>query len=301
VKAVLYARKAKADVVHIHAVGPGLLVPFVRLLGMKAVFTHHGEDYCRAKWGRLAKGMLRAGEYLGVRYANRVIVISDYLRQMLEDKYPCQKQVTLIYNGVNAVTRQLGTDYLHRMGLRENNYILAVGRLVPEKGFDLLVRAFGREAPEGMRLVIAGEADHEDEYAKRLKAMCAADGRVCLTGFVKGEALAQLYAHTRLFVLPSSHEGLPISLLEAMSYGCPIVASDIPANREIGLPGGCYFKSGEEAGLQQALREALASGEGGRVHYDLSKYSWQRIAEQTREVYDFLGVKHNKRKESTIL
>lgn len=153
-----------------------------------------------------------------------------------------ENNITLIHNGVNVSSGISDTGYLHSLGLTEYSYILAVGRLVKEKGFDKLVEAFKEQSPSSVKLVIAGDADHQDEYAQKLKGICQREENILLTGFIKGDKLAQLYAYARIFVLPSTHEGLPIALLEAMSYGCPILASDIPANKEIGLPDECYFK-----------------------------------------------------------
>lgn len=286
---VLYARKAGADIVHIHAIGPSLLAPVARLLGMKVVITHHGPDYDRAKWGKIARWILRTGEKAGVCAANHVIVISEHIRQMLQKKYPSQKNVTLIHNGVNRPYETGNAGYLHDLGLTEFNYCLAVGRLVEEKGFDKLVEAFKQLSLPSVKLVIAGDADHQDGYVRKLKEMCRGESNICFTGFIKGERLAVLYACARLFVLPSAHEGLPIALLEAMSHGCPVLASDIPANREVGLPKECYFDSGSLQSLQQALKRRLESGGRERISYDLSAYDWKVIARQTRDVYDSLS------------
>lgn len=287
-KAVIYARKVKADIVHIHAVGPALMVPIVRMLGMKAVFTHHGPDYDRDKWGAFPKWVLRLGEKAGMRYANHVIVISEHIRQMMQERYPGQTNVTLIHNGVNVPSGPHENTYLQSLGLKEHHYILAVGRLVKEKGFDKLVDAFKQLALPGVKLVIAGDADHRDEYARRLKEACGEQDNICLTGFIKGDKLAELYAHALLFVLPSTHEGLPIALLEAMSYGCPVLASDIPANKEVGLPEECYFSSGDWNHLRQVLKKRLENNQPLKVTYDLSPYNWQHIARQTKEIYDSL-------------
>lgn len=286
--AVLYARKVKADIVHIHAIGPALMTPVVRLLGMKAVITHHGPDYDRDKWRKFAKWVLRIGEKVGVRYANHVIVISEHIKQIIQQKYPAKKNITLIHNGVNASSGICDTGYLQSLGLTKYDYILAVGRLVKEKGFDKLIEAFKQLSPSSIKLVIAGEADYQDEYVQKLKEMCKEQENICLAGFIKEEKLAQLYAYARIFVLPSTHEGLPIALLEAMSYKCPVLASDIPANKEIGLPEECYFKNGNLSCLQQALKRRLENAQTERISYNLSAYNWNNIARETKEIYKSL-------------
>ncbi len=288
--AVLYARRIGADIVHIHAVGPALMTPLARMLGMKVVVTHHGPDYNREKWGKFAKWILRTGEKAGIHYANHIIVISEHIRQMILHKYPSKKNITLIYNGVKAIAQTPGTEFIQSLGLTEYGYILAVGRLVKEKGFDTLVEAFKQLPSSSLKLVIAGSADHQDSYVQKLKETCREENNICLPGFIKGDKLAELYTYTKLFVLPSTHEGLPIALLEAMSYGAPILASDIPANKEIGLPDECYFKSSDFTDMRQALEKRIESIRNERIDYNLSAYNWPYIALRTKEIYDSLIV-----------
>lgn len=284
--AVLYARKIHANIVHIHAVGPSLMIPIVRLLGMKAVMTHHGPDYDRKKWGRFSKNILKLGERWGVKYSNHVIVISKHIREVIQKKYPAQKNISLVYNGVNLVYSQTNNSYLTELGLEKYTYILAVGRFVKEKGFDLLLNAYKELGDKNIKLVIAGDADHEDQYSLLLKKM-ARDQNVILTGFIQKDKLAQLYNSARLFVLPSYHEGLPISLLEAMNLNCDVLVSDIPANMEVDLPTTCYFKCGNPQDLKNKIEEKLKL-EHSSCLYDMTLYNWNCIAQQTRDIYDSL-------------
>ena len=284
VKSILYARKIKADVVHIHAVGPALTVPLARLLGLKVVMTHHGEDYNRQKWGRMAKAILRIGEWAGGYFSNYVIVISDSLLELMRRKIPSQRNIAMIHNGVNRPVVPVDTSYLDTLGITKGQFLLAVGRLVEEKGFDLLIESFLELSDLSVKLVIAGDADHESIYSRKLKEL-ADSQRVIFTGFIKGDKLSQLYANACLFVLPSYHEGLPIVLLEAMSYQCRILASDIAPNKEVQLPENCYFACGDKASLQKGIVRQL-NGENSK--YDLSMYDWDYIALKTKEIYDRL-------------
>ncbi len=284
--AVLYARKIHADIVHIHAVGPSLIIPIVRLLGMKAVMTHHGPDYDRKKWGRFSKIILRLGEKWGVKYANHVIVISKHIHELIHKKYPMQKNISLVYNGVNLTYPQLNDNYLTQLGLEKYTYILAVGRFVKEKGFDLLLDVYKKLENKNIKLVIAGDADHEDQYSLLLKKM-AQEQNVVLTGFIQKDKLAQLYNYARLFVLPSYHEGLPISLLEAMNLNCDVLVSDIPANIEVDLPTTCYFKCGDSQDLKNKLEAKLKLKHSSRI-YNMTLYNWDCISKQTKDIYDSL-------------
>lgn len=281
-RAVVRARRLGAGLVHIHAIGPALLVPFAKLLGMKVVMTHHGFDYEREKWGAPARRMLRLGERLGARHADAVIVISEHIRRRLAGDYG-RTDTDLIYNGVPRPSLADKADYIEELGLQPGQYVVALGRFVKEKNFHLLMQAFDRVRPEGVRLVVAGDADMPDAYSESLKRLAAATGTV-LTGFIRGEKLRQLLTHARLFVLPSTHEGLPISLLEAMSYGLDVLVSDIDANTISQLDPADFFAVGDIDSLCEALRRKLAAP-ARRREYRLEDYDWDVIASKTMDVY----------------
>lgn len=281
-KAILKAKSLKADIVHIHAIGPALLTPMARLLGMKVVFTHHGPDYDRDKWGKAAKFILKLGERMGTKYANEVIVISEVINDILVRKYN-RRDCHLVYNGVSEPEICDYPEYFQELGIEEGKYILGMCRFVPEKNLHHLVEAFSKINNHGCKLVLAGDTDFEDEYSRNLKAMARQHG-VVLTGFIKGRKLHSLLTHTRCFVLPSSHEGLPIALLEAMSYKVPVIVSDIPANLEVGLKYENYFSAGDIDALANKLQQNIDSPYT-HVDYDMSIYNWDHIAEQVSQIY----------------
>ena len=274
--------KLKANIVHLHAIGPALLTPWARMLGLKVVFTHHGPDYNRAKWGKIAKFVLHLGERIGCRFANEVIVISTIINDCIKRKYK-RLDAHLIYNGFSQPVVVDETHYLSEIGVERHKYIFAMGRFVPEKNFHTLITAFASLQQSEFKLVIAGDADIEDNYSEDLKLIAKNKG-VILTGFIKETRLQTLFSHTSLFVLPSLHEGLPIVLLEAMSYCLPVIVSDIPANRSVNLPEDCYFPPNDEFALSQLLKKKL-NDIPFTVSYDLAKYNWDTIAEETAVVY----------------
>ena len=285
--ALLKARWYCPDVVHIHAIGPSLLTPLARLMGLKVVVTNHGPDYNRQKWGKVAKFMLRLGEKMGGLYANEVIVISSVIADIIRKR--CHRESNLIYNGVTLPEKTEKTDFLSDIGVTRRNYLLAVARFVPEKGLHDLIRAF-KAIDSDYKLVIAGEADHETEYSKKLRRMASEDDRIILTGYITGEPLNQVYTYARLFVLPSYHEGLPIVLLEALCYGLPVLVSDIPANKEVELPAERYFRCGDVDDLKKKMEVLLEKGLSEEEQQEMrdqieNKYNWNKIAAQTIEVY----------------
>ncbi|MBU0481341.1 MAG: glycosyltransferase family 4 protein [Proteobacteria bacterium] len=286
--AVLHARLVSPDILHLHAVGPSLFVPLARLLGLKVVVTNHGPDYDRQKWGALARKILKLGEYLGGRFANEVIVISRVIAGIVSDR--CNKESNLIWNGVEVRGKSHDTGFLKSIGVEPERYILAVARLVPEKGLTDLVEAYGK-LDTVCRLVIAGDADHGSDYSAALKRRAAEDGRIVMPGYVTGDDLNQIFSHARLFVLPSYHEGLPIALLEAMSYGLPVLVSDIPANIEVGLEQDRYFRTGDVDNLREMmaahLEVAVRESERAEMIDQVRRcYNWRRIAHQTLYVYE---------------
>lgn len=283
--AVLKARSLNPDVLHIHAIGPSMMAPLARLLGLKVVMTNHGPDYDRNKWGKLAKSVLKFSERLGTMFSNKVIVISNVIAGILKDKYG-RTDTELIFNGVNRPTPTADRSYLRSLGIGDDEkYILGMGRFVEEKGFHDLVEAYCRlgDKAKGYRLVLAGDADYHDEYSERLKQMVRDAGGV-LTGFIKGEKLHQVMSGASLYVMPSYHEGLPIALLEAMSYDLDIVVSDIPANKLRCIDQESFFPTANVEALAEKIAEKIEGGTPRRS-YDLAPFNWDTIAEQTVEVY----------------
>ena len=286
--AIIQARLAKVDIVHIHGVGPGLLVPLARLFGLKVVWTNHGPDYDRGKWDLLAKKMLMLGEWLGGKFANEVIVISQVIQDIVEKR--CNRYSHIIYNGVPIPDKSDSDVFLRKLNIVPGKYVLAVARFVPEKGLHDLIEAFSKITGD-YQLVIAGDADHETPYSRKLRQLATQDSRVILTGYITGEDLNQVFSHAKLFVLPSYHEGLPIALLEAMSYGLAVLVSDIPANKEVALANERFFRCGDVEELRQKIemlfKKGLAESEVLDFRLQIAeKYNWLIIAEQTVAVYE---------------
>lgn len=281
--AVIKAKRLHADVLHIHAVGPSIMVPMARMLGLKVVMTNHGPDYDRGKWGKMAKWILRTGEKWGTRYSHRVIVISNVIAGILRDNYG-REDTDLIYNGVNTPPPSTSTQYIESLGLKKGKYIVTIGRFVKEKGFHDLIEAYKKLNLKDIKLAIAGDSDHPDHYSEELKAKGREAG-VVFTGFIKGAKLNELGHNAALFVLPSYHEGLPIALLEAMSEQLDVVVSDIPANKISELDEDDFFPVGNVDALAAKISEKLAKNATPRK-YDLSNYNWDNIAEQIVKVYE---------------
>ena len=287
-KSMLEARKISPDLIHVHAVGPSLFVPMARLLGLKVVVTNHGPDYMRKKWPLPAKIFLKFCERMGIYFANEVITISENIHDDILTKYG--RESTVLPNGVDIPQPAETDDFIRRCGLERLKYILSVGRFVPEKGFDDLIDAYNACGLDDWKLVIVGDADHEDTYSRGLKSRTRGMKNVILTGFLKGQPLHEIYSHAGLFVLPSYYEGLPIVLLEAMSYGLSCIASDISANRNVNLEENRFFKTGDIKAISKKIEEYIhkpwkEEEKQKQINMISSKYNWRNIAEETFKVY----------------
>lgn len=280
---VFYAALRRPAVLHVHGIGPGVAIPLARLLGLCVVATHHGFDYEREKWGGVARGVLRWGERQAMSWANACICISPVASVLLRAAHA--REITFIHNGVADFAPVTAGATLEQHGLVPGRYIVNVARMVPEKRqLDLIAAFHAADLPSDVRLVLIGGADHESGYARRVRQ--SACPRVILTGHVSGTPLAELFSNAGLFVLPSSHEGLPISLLEAMAYDRQLLLSDLPVYRAMGLPEDRLFPVGDVAELARRLEQIF---ETTPDRHDWSEmlvpYRWPSIALRTAQVY----------------
>lgn len=280
---VFYAKKVKADIIHFHNIGPAILVPLAKILRLKVVVTYHSQNYLHEKWNPFEKLVIKLGEFFTAHLSDYVIAISDNTKEFIQTKYKRNDYIKVIYNGVEHPRILTSTSYINNIGLEKKKYIITLGRFVKDKGFHNLILAYSKLINKDYKLVIAGDADIEDEYSMYLKGL-AKEHNVVLTGFIKGDKLSELMSNASLFVFPSFHEGLPIALLEAMSYNLDVLVSRIPANIEIGLEPLDYFDPKNIDELTNKIDEKLQNI-NYKKHYDLSKYNWLSIANETYNVY----------------
>lgn len=278
----------RPDIVHIHAIGPSLLVPLARILGFRVVMTTHGPEYQRQKWGKPAKAVLKLGEKLGGMLAHELIVISAVIQRLMAQR--CNRAGHLIFNGIAIPEKARQFEYPASIGCRPKRYVLSVARFVEEKGLHDLMEAFNALTND-YKLIIAGDADHETPYSRNLRAMAGRNERIVLTGYITGKPLHELFSHAALFVLPSYYEGLPIALLEALSYDLPVLVSDIPAHKEVPLPPDSYFVCGNTNNLAEKMEHKLNEKTGATRSCSYrslleERYDWEQIARQTIQVYE---------------
>ena len=286
----LRAIAMRPDVVHYHAEGPCVPLLLAHLAGIKTVATIHGLDWQRSKWGRAASLYIRLGERIAATFADEVIVLSRNMQRYFMDAYG--RQTRYIPNGAERKEHLPAREIYARWGLTAGSYLLFLGRIVPEKGVHYLVDAF-RELDTDKKLVIAGGDTDSEDYAASIRERVAGDDRIVMTGFVDGEALAELYSNAYLYVLPSDVEGMPLTLLEAMSYGCVCVTSDIPECDEVLKDRGAVFARGSVEELRLTLERLLKDGsqderaalERSAAEHVLATYDWDAVVDQTLGVY----------------
>lgn len=278
-----------ADVIHYHGVGPALLCWIPRLLRPRAtiIATFHAQDRFHQKWSRIAQWMLHVGEWIACNIPHATITVSHGLQVMCRDMY--HAEVIFIPNGADIKSIR-STNGITALDLKRDGYVLTVGRLLRVKGIHHLVRAF-RAVKTDKRLVIVGPAALNDGYVEELHALAKGDGRIQFVGFQTGDALSELYAHAFLYVQPSESEGLPLTVLEAMSYGTAVLVSDIPGNLEAIHRTGFTFTNKDVEDLTTQLQHLVDHPDEVRktatdMRAVIDRYfSWDRIVEQTEEVY----------------
>lgn len=286
--AAIRAAFGKYDVVHFHAEGPCAMLWLPKLFGKRCIETIHGLDHMRAKWGKLASTYIMLGEKCAAKHADEIIVLSKGVKDYFKETY--NRDTVYIPNGVNRPEIKGTNEIEEKWGLKKDSYILYLGRLVPEKGIKYLVEAF-KDVKTDKKLVIAGGSSDTDEFSNELKEMAGDDERIIFTGFVQGEPLDELYGNAYIYTLPSDLEGMPLSLLEAMSYGNCCLVSDIEECTSVVEDRAIVFEKSNVEDLRKKLQEACDDNEivenykKNAADFICEKYSWDDVVEKTMELY----------------
>lgn len=289
VLATVHALFQKYDVIHFHASGSCAMLWLPKLFGIHTVATIHGLDSQRAKWGGFASKYLQFGEKMAAKYADELIVLSEGNRKYFKDMY--NRNATLVPNGIDPQEIKEAKLIRERYGLERKSYILFLARIVPEKGLHYLIEAF-KNIETDKKLCIVGGTSHSDEYVEQVIKMAEDDSRIMFLGFQQGEALQELFSNAYLYVLPSDVEGMPISLLEAMSYGNCCLVSDIVENASVVEDKGITFEKGNVKSLEKELKNLLE--DESIVHmlkkeaspFITAKYNWDEIVDKTIQLYE---------------
>ena len=276
------------DVIHFHAEGPCAMLWLPKLFGKRCIATIHGIDWQRAKWGGFASKYIKFGEKVAVKHADEIIVLSQGVQNYFKDAYG--RETVFVPNGVNRPKIKSPRLIKEKFQLEKDSYILFLGRIVPEKGISYLIEAF-KQLRTDKKLVIAGGSSDTEAFMQDLKGLAQGDDRIIFTGFVQGQMLEELYSNSYLYCLPSDLEGMPLSLLEAMSYGSCCVVSDIAECAEVVEDKAVVFRKSDAADLREKLQAlcdcpAQASRyKEGAADFICRKYSWDDVTERTVALY----------------
>lgn len=282
------ALSGKYDCIHYHAEGPAAMMFIPHLFGIRTVVTIHGLDWQRSKWGRFASWYLKQGEKIAAACADEIIVLSRSAQEYFLKNY--HRSTVMIPNGINRPVNRTAQKITRKWGLEKDNYILYLGRIVPEKGLELLIQAF-RNVKTEKKLVIAGASSDTEAFYKRLQKLAEPDKRIVFAGFVQGEILDELYSNSYLYCLPSDLEGMPISLLEAMSYGNCCLCSDIEECASVVDTYGYLFKKGDMNDLGRSLQilcdqpDLVNKCRVDVSDYVCNQYDWNKITRKTLGLY----------------
>lgn len=287
--AAIRAAFGKYDIVHFHAEGPCAMLWLPKLFGKKCIATIHGLDHQRGKWGKFAKAYIILGEKCAARFADEIIVLSENVKKYFLDTY--KRETVYIPNGVSRPELREANEITKRFGIDKDEYLLFLGRIVPEKGVHYLIEAF-KNVDTDKKLVIAGGASDSKEYFESLKEEAKDDSRILFTDFVTGRTLEELYSNAYLYILPSDLEGMPLSLLEAMSYSNACIVSDIPECTEVVGDKAFTFPKGDKNALCECIR-TLVNDENKVNKYKneaadfiLKKYDWDKVTQETLDKYE---------------
>ena len=287
--ATLRAVFSRFDIIHFHAEGPASMVILAKLFRKRSVVTIHGLDWQRSKWGGFATKFLKFGERTAAKYADEIIVLSKNVQDYFIKVYG--RETVFIPNGISKPDNYEPEIIKNKYGLDKDGYILFLGRLVPEKGVHYLIEAY-KELDTDKKLVIAGGSSHTKEYESELKALANGNENIIFTGFIQGKELDELYSNAYIYCLPSDLEGMPISLLEAMSYGNCCLTSNIAECSEVCGENAVYFEQGNVQSLKSTLEELLKNEErvsklkNAAARYILSRYNWDNVCDDTLKLYE---------------
>ena len=275
----------KYDVIHYHAIGPSAFLFIPHLFHKKIIVTVHGLNYKTPKWKGFGAKFIQFGEWITAKYADQIIVLSSEQKKYFKKKY--NRDTVYIPNGTIVEKIEEPDEILKKFGLRKNNYLLYLSRVVPGKGLEYLLDAY-KDVPGDLPLIIAGGTEYVTEFKKMIEEKAARDKRVKLIGFVEGKMLRELYSNAKLFVFPSEAEGMPMCLLEALSYNCPCLVSDIPENMEVGGDYVVSFKSKDTNDLKEKLTDCLNNPNLFKPRsrdYIIQKYDWDFVVDKTLRSY----------------
>jgi glycosyltransferase involved in cell wall biosynthesis len=283
------------DIIYVHGVGPSSLVPLMRILKPRAkvVSVFQSRDSLHAKWGKFARFMLNIATWMTCKFPHETVTSSKELYRFAKESYGVE--TIQINNGAPEPSTLRSNEMEKKLGISQGSFFLMVTRFVRHKNIHRVIEAF-KKLETDKKLVIVGGAVYTDKYFQELLELAKGDPRIIFTGFLSGSNLWELFQKTYAFIQSSGTEGMPLSVLEAMAYGCGVIASDIPEHRELLGDAALYFDLENSADLKAMLGLALKSPqsvfEKGALakHRAKTYFGWDKITERVEELFGSLLV-----------
>lgn len=274
----------KYDIIHYHGIGPSLMLIIPKIFKKKVVVTVHGLNYKTPKWKGLGAKVMKLGEKVTAKFANTIIVLSKEQQKYFKEKY--NRETIYIPNGVTINDINEPNIIKSKWNLEKDKYILFLSRVVPGKGLEYLIDAY-KQINTNVQLIIAGGTEYVDDFYDMIVKKVADDKRIKMIGFVKGEEISELYSNARAFIFPSEAEGMPMCLLEALSFNTPCLVSDIPENLNVAFDYVTSFESKNTEDLKIKLEKILNNNKKSMNsrEYIKNEYSWEKIVDDTLNVY----------------
>lgn len=287
-KATIRALLQEKDAVvfHYNAWPPSLASWLAVLCGKKVVLQGHGLEWKRTKYTPFQRKIMKMMEGITARLHRNILMVSQEQTDFFRTEY--NKKCITIPTAVNLPGENSGKDkkILLKFNIKSNNYFLFLGRLVQDKNPDVLIKAFIRAGITDKLLVIAGDNPSNIAYVNSLHSLAKANSNIIFTGAVYGEDKEALLKECLAFCIPSTLEGLPITLLEAMSYKRICIASDIPACHEALGESGVWVRPEDVNDLSEKLLYVIENAESlekeGSINYTriCEKFTWAKVVEQ---------------------
>lgn len=288
--ASIHVSFTKADIVHYHAIGPASMLWIPHIFRKTTVVTIHGLNYKTPKWKGFGEKYIRWSEKVISKYADAIITLSKEQQKYFREKY--NRETFYIPNGTTVTVPKKVDIINQKWGLNKDSYILFLSRVVPGKGLETLIQAY-KNVNTDLKLVVAGGSEYLSDFRSYVQQLASDDKRIVFVGFVDGDALVELYSNAYLFVFPSEAEGMPMCLLEALSFNTPCLVSDIPENIEVGKNYVQKFKTGNVHDLSLEIQKCIEKrqqlfNKNSRLYIE-TEFNWDSIVDKTIGVYNEIG------------
>lgn len=270
-----------ADIVFILNGGNSVWAFFLRLFGKKVLVAQDGIDWERSKWSWYGKFFLYLSLYITAKIPNVVIFDNIYVKEFFENKF--KKRFNFVPHGAELSPTKVDDTILEKLTLRKSDYLIFVGRFIPDKGLQYLIPAFKR-VNTTKKLVLVGGSPNPSNFEIMLKS--SKDERIMFPGYIYGDDTISLIKNAYAYIQPSDVEGLSPVILMAMGLETPLICSNIKENLYIVRDMALTFEKGNVEDLNRKIQFSLknpdlllTNARKARIHVQ-KEFNWDKIADE---------------------